>query len=200
MITPSLPDTAPFTPEQRGWLNGFLAGLAAAGGSGAPSVPTPAESTPAPQVGVKVSLAWGSQTGNAEGLAKKAGKALAQAGHQVTIHDLAAYPTATLADEDCLLIITSTYGDGEPPDNAADFHEFLFSDEAPALSKTRFAVFALGDSEYPDFCECGKQFDERLGALGGERLVPRIDSDVDYDDPFAEWQEKILQALAPVPA
>ena len=199
MNTPALPETAPFTPEQRGWLNGFLAGLAA-GGVNAPALPTSDGVDATPTAGARISLAWGSQTGNSEGLAKKAGKALAKAGHQVTIHDLAAYPTATLADEDCLLIITSTYGDGEPPDNAASFHEFLLSEDAPKLTKTRFAVFALGDTEYPDFCECGKQFDSRLAELGGERLIPRIDADVDFEESFASWQDQTLEALAAVTA
>ena len=197
MNPPTLPDSAPFSPEQRGWLNGFLAGLAAGGGD---PTPGPEEPAPEPSHGMKVSLAWGSQTGNAEGLAKKAGKALAKAGHQVTIHDLASYPTPTLADEDCLLILTSTYGDGEPPDNAVAFHDFLFSEEAPTLSKTRFAVFALGDTEYPDFCECGKQFDSRLAELGGTRLVPRVDADVEFDEPFASWEKQVLEALSTVDA
>ena len=195
MITPSLPDTAPFTPEQRGWLNGFLAGLSASTGSGSAA---PASTAPEVASGVPITVLWGSQTGNSEGLAKKTKKALTAAGHTVTVHDLADYPTDQLASEENLIIITSTYGDGEPPDNAMEFHEFLLSDAAPKLEKTRFSIFALGDSEYPDFCECGKQFDERLTALGGERLLPRVDCDIDFDDPFAQWQKDLTESLSKI--
>lgn len=192
MINPSLPESAPFTPEQRGWLNGFLAGLAAPSRT-TPSAP--AVTAPPAAPGLPITLLWGSQTGNSEGLAKKTGKSLTAAGHTVAIHDLADYPTEQLVKEENVLIITSTYGDGEPPDNAADFHEFVLSENAPRLEKTRFAIFALGDSEYPDFCECGKQFDERLAALGAERLLPRVDADVEYDDPLAQWQTQLAESL-----
>jgi sulfite reductase (NADPH) flavoprotein alpha-component len=109
---------------------------------------------------------------------------------------MAAYPDENLPSEQVLLIITSTYGDGEPPDNAADLHAFLHSTGAPKFDRTRFAVFALGDSEYPDFCACGKQLDARLEELGAERLTARVDADVDFDAPFAEWQSLVFDRLA----
>ena len=194
---PTLPDNAPFTPEQRGWLNGFLAGLfsgeAAPGCAVAP--PAAAAPPPIPERG-PVTLLWGSQTGNAEGLARKTAKKLGPEGFEVTVHDLASYPVENLPGEESLLIITSTYGDGEPPDNAADFHAHLLSEQAPKFDGTRFAVFALGDSEYPDFCECGKQFDQRLEELGATRLAPRVDADVDFDEPFAAWIDTLVEQLA----
>jgi sulfite reductase (NADPH) flavoprotein alpha-component len=109
---------------------------------------------------------------------------------------MAAYSTDKLATERVLLIITSTYGDGEPPDNASAFHTFLHSGQAPQLPATHFAVFALGDSQYPGFCACGKQFDARLAELGAARLAPRLDADVEYEEPFASWQSAIGDAIA----
>lgn len=196
---PTLPDNAPFTPEQRGWLNGFLAGLCSGDAPTAIATP-PATSAPAPNPDHgPVTLLWGSQTGNAEGLARKTAKKLSPEGFEVAVHDLANYPVENLSGEETLLIITSTYGDGEPPDNAADFHAHLLSEQAPKFDGTRFAVFALGDSEYPEFCECGRQFDQRLEELGANRLVPRVDADVDFDEPFTAWIDSLIERLA-VPA
>ena len=194
---PSLPSSAPFTPAQRGWLNGYLAALSQATGdttaSATPDLPEPSETAPS---GLPVTILWGSQTGNTEGLAKKLSKRLTSEGHIPAIYDMAEYPRNDLPREKRLLILTSTYGDGEAPDNAADFHEFLLGDEAPELAGLEFAVFALGDSSYPDFCQCGIEFDERLAALGATRLCERIDADVEYDDPFSDWGSTVLERLA----
>jgi sulfite reductase (NADPH) flavoprotein alpha-component len=206
-MIPVLPDSAPFTPEQRGWLNGYLAArfggttlgpappsrdfAAAAQRSTPPSHRPPAQLHSVPTL----TILWGSQTGNAEALARRTARTLAGAGASVAVHDMAAYPTDQLCNEEILLVITSTYGDGEPPDNAAAFHGFLLSARAPKLDGCRFAVFALGDSDYPDFCACGKQIDSRLDSLGATRLLPRVDADVDFDEPFAAWQSSLLAAL-----
>jgi sulfite reductase (NADPH) flavoprotein alpha-component len=181
-----IPDDAPFTPEQRLWLSGYLGKFL----SGA--LPT-ADSGPS----VPVTILIGSQTGNAEGLGKKLLKTLKKGNFQPELHDISAYDRSRLTQEKNLLLITSTYGDGEPPDNAGDFHGWLLGDSAPRLEGVNFSVLALGDTNYPDFCKCGIQFDTRLEELGASRLAKRVDSDVDFDLPFKEWSEGLIALLAP---
>lgn len=182
-----IPEDAPFSPQQRVWLSDFLGKLLS--GTGAPSGPA-----------VPVTVLYGSQTGNAEGLAKKLLKTLKKGNFEPEIHDIGAYDRARLPKEKNLLVITSTYGDGEPPDNAADFHGWLHSDAAPRLEGVSYSVLALGDTNYPDFCKCGIQFDTRFEQLGASRLHPRVDSDVDFDGPFKEWSDGVLKLLAPAGA
>ena len=104
----------------------------------------------------------------------------------------------SLAKAENLFLITSTYGDGEPPDNAQALHEALHSDGAPQLENLNFSVLGLGDSEYPDFNQCAKEFDTVLEKLGAKRLAPLIESDVDYEDPFDQWLGAITENLAAV--
>jgi len=181
----TIPDDAPFTPEQRAWLGGFLAQLL----SGA----TATESGPA----VPVTVLFGSQTGTAEGLAKKLFKTLKKGNYEPEVHDLSTYDISRLPQEKNLLVITSTYGDGEPPDGALDFHKALMGDSAPRMDGVSFSVLALGDSSYPDFCKCGIEFDTRFEALGGQRIFRRVDCDVDVDEPYAEWSAGALAVIAP---
>ena len=190
---PNLPESAPFTAEQRAYLNGFLAGIFS-------RTPAPAglvrPSALAEKL-VPLSILFGSQTGNAENLAKRVAKEAGKRGFAPTVHDLARYPSAQLASEERLLIITSTYGDGEPPDNARAFWKFLSDPATPKLPKTRFAVCALGDSNYPKFCGFGKELDSRLESLAAVRIHPRVDCDVDFEEPFAKWMNETLAKLAP---
>lgn len=182
--SPYLPETAPFTEEQRSYLNGFLAGLFSSGG------PSLAESAKEEQRGAAkepVTILWGSQTGNTETLAKKAAKRLEKAGYLPSIADMGDYEKGRLTEEKTLLIMTSTYGDGDPPDNAMDLHAWLRSSDAPRLEGLRYSVLALGDTNYPDFCKCGIEFDQRLAELGAERMADRVDCDVDFDEPFERW-------------
>src|SRR5258708_26160171 len=132
---PCLPENAPFTPEQRAYLNGFLAGLFSRMPAPAGMVPPAA---PAEKL-LPLCVLFGSQTGNAEGLAKRIAREAGKRGFAATIHDLGKYPTAQLAAEERLLIVTSTFGDGEPPDNAKAFWGFLHSAAAPKLASTRFS-------------------------------------------------------------
>src|SRR6218665_1963391 len=181
-----IPDDAPFTPEQRVWLGDFLAKLIS-------NAPAAEASGPA----VPVTVLFGSQTGTAEGLAKKLFKTLKKGNFEPEVHDIGGYDFRRLPNEKNLLVITSTYGDGEPPDSALDFHSKLMGDSAPRLDGVSFSVLALGDTSYPDFCKCGIEFDTRFEALGGKRLFKRIDSDVDVDGPYAEWSAGALAVLAP---
>jgi len=187
---PCLPESAPFTPEQRAYLNGFFAGLFSRTAVAPGGPPTAAAKPLEP-----LSILFGSQTGNCENLAKRIAKEAGKRGFAPTIYDLAKYPVAQLACEKSLLIVTSTYGDGEPPDNAKLFWEFLSGAGAPALAQTRFSVCALGDSNYAKFCGFGKDLDAQLEKLGAMRAHPRTDCDVDYEEPFAKWVDAALTAI-----
>lgn len=198
MNIPTLPTNAPFSEEQRAWLNGYLASFlpsvlsSAAGGS----VATVEESA-ASGSGQAVTVAFGSQTGNSEGLAKKLVKKLTANGHSPSLVDLADLSVEGLKEIKNLFIITSTYGDGEAPDNAEDFHSTLLASEEK-LENLNYSVLALGDSEYPDFCQCGIEIDAQLAELGATRVSPRIDCDVEFDDEFIAWSELLIGQLAQV--
>lgn len=195
---PLLPDTAPFSPEQRAWLNGFLAGVF----SRSTQTPDPRAQTPSPAALQSLTILFGSQTGTAEGLAKKAAKEAGKRGFAATVLDMAQADLARLGAERNLLVITSTYGDGEPPDNARALHAALKgAAQLPTsnvqLPTLRFSVCALGDTNYAQFCQCGKDLDGWLEKLGAVRAAPRADCDVDYDAAFTKWLDQALAALAP---
>jgi sulfite reductase (NADPH) flavoprotein alpha-component len=188
MVFPiQLPDDAPFTPEQKQWLGAYIAELLVQA-SGAPQPAGPA---------VPVTVLFGSQTGTSEGLAKKLVKTLKKGNFEPNMQDMAAYDRDRLPKEKNLLLITSTYGDGEPPDSALEFHTWLMSDAPPSLAEVNYSVLSLGDSSYPDFCQCGIEFDTRLEALGANRIHPRVDVDIDPDEPYAEWSKAVIAILAP---
>jgi sulfite reductase (NADPH) flavoprotein alpha-component len=194
-LVPVIPESAPFTPEQRAWLNGYLAGLCAR----APAPPAPADATAAataPAALRPLTILFGSQTGTAEGLAKRAAKAAGQRGFAATVIDAASYTPAQLGQEKNLLLITSTFGEGEPPDNAKQLHASLAAPDAPALPNLRFSVCGLGDTNYVQFCRCAQDFDTRLEKLGAGRVSPRVDCDLDYEASFTRWLDAALAAFA----
>lgn len=187
---PFIPESAPFNAAQRGWLNGYLAGLFSGRSTGADQTrDEPAEKT------TNVTVLYGTETGNSATIARKLGKDLKAAGFQANVADMAGFDTTQLADVENLVVITSTYGDGEPPAGAQSFHAWLHGDEASKLEGLNFTVFALGDSNYIDFCRCGKEFDERLERLGGTRLLDRVDCDVEFEEPFAAWKSALIEKL-----
>ncbi len=113
------------------------------------------------------------------------------------------YKFKQIAAEKLLVVVTSTQGEGEPPEEAVALHKFLFSKKAPKLDGTAFAVFGLGDTSYEFFCQSGKDFDNKLAELGAERLLDRVDADVEYQAAAAEWRARVVEALkarAPVAA
>ncbi|AUZ40383.1 assimilatory sulfite reductase (NADPH) flavoprotein subunit [Bacillus sp. MBGLi79] len=197
------------TESQKIWLSGYLSAqsVSAQETAGAPAAAVSVEA-PAPAVSKEVTVLYGSQTGNAQGLAENAGKQLEQSGFQVAVSSMSDFKPNQLKKVTNLLIVVSTHGEGDPPDNALSFHEFLHGRRAPKLENLRFSVLALGDSSYEFFCQTGKEFDQRLEELGGERISPRVDCDLDYDEPAAEWLEGVLKGLneagggsaAPAPA
>ena len=180
------------SPLQLAWLSGYCWARADGAGASLPAaIPaasataTAAESAPqsAPQAApepLAVTVLSASQTGHAREVAGKLHAALAEQGISAKLVSAADYKPKTITDEQVLLLVTSTQGEGEPPEEAVSLHRLLFGKKAPQLPSLRFAVCGLGDSSYPDFCQAGKDFDARLAELGGERLAPRADCDVDY--------------------
>ena len=188
---PLIPETAPFSAEQRAWLNGFLAGVF----SRATVASQPATPSAQPAL-VPLTVLFGTQTGTAESLAKQAAKEAGKRGFAATVLDLASVSVEQLAAHSNLLLITSTYGDGEPPDNAKALHGTLGA-AAPStsLAGVRYSVCALGDTNYTLFCQAGKDFDAYFEKLGAQRVSPRTDCDVDYEQAFAGWLDASLSAL-----
>ena len=174
--------------EQVAWVSGYLAGLGADGL--AASQADPAASRP------EVAVLHGSQTGNAERIARALHADLAARGFVARIDSLGSYQTSRLKRERLLLLVTSTYGEGEPPDSAQAFHAFLMGERAPRLEHLKFAVLALGDRAYERFCQTGRDIDARLEALGGARLHPRGECDLDYEEAARDWTERVLKAVA----
>ena len=178
-------------PIQQAWVSGYLAAAAQlAGGLSA----APAQQTNESAV---LTILYGSQTGNAKAVAIKVKVAAEQQGIAVKLADIGSYKTTALAKEKYLLIVTSTYGEGEPPESAVAFHKFLFSKKAPKLDGLKYAILGLGDTSYEFFCKTAIDFDDQLAALGAKRLHARADLDVDYAAQAASWTETAVLAFAP---
>ena len=186
---PTIPESAPFTPEQRFWLNGYIAALVSDGRDDSASPQTAASK-------LRVPLIFASQSGNAEGLAEEYAEQLSSAGFESPCLCASDFADLDLTKEKFLLIVSSTWGEGDPPDNAVDFWNALQADDHPRLEGLAYGVLALGDSNYLDFCKQGRLFDERLEALGATRLVARVDCDTDFDEPAEAWFETVRTALA----
>ncbi len=208
---PTLPSSAPFrpeeitalngvitksTPEQRAWLSGFLAGFHAAT-AGAPAAAAAAAAVPAPAPARKVPLLilFATESGNAESLAAQTRKAAQKLGFAAKVADVADVSLADAARAENLLVIASTWGEGDPPQRATDFYNGLLAADAPRFDKTRFSVLALGDRAYVNYCQTGHVIDERLAALGGARFAPVVECDLDFAAPAKGWIASTLEAL-----
>ncbi len=184
------------TESQKVWLSGYLAATQSASVASTPEAPVAELPTINVQpVSKEVTILYGSQTGNAQGLAENVGKTLRGQEFEVTVASMSDFKPNNLKKLHNLLIIVSTHGEGDPPDNALSFHEFLHGRRAPKLDDLRFSVLSLGDSSYEFFCQTGKEFDQRLEELGGKRLNERVDCDLDFDEPAAEWLEGVISGL-----
>ncbi|MFF9912722.1 molybdopterin-dependent oxidoreductase [Streptomyces sp. NPDC013457] len=193
---PVLPPGAPFSEEHARWVNGALAGLY----SRAPQSVTEPAAGAARTTGREVVVLWASQTGNAEGFAASAAERLAAAGHRAALLGMDGADPASLPPAADLLLITSTFGDGDAPDNGAGFWDALTAADPPSLEGRRFSVLALGDSSYDDFCGHGRRLDRRLDELGAVRLAPRADCEPDDAHSADAWLEQVLDRLTGEPA
>ncbi len=180
-------------PIQQAWVSGYLAAAAQLAGQNAGTVA-------ATQVAEASTLTilYASQTGNAKTLASKIKGAAESQGFAVVLQDIASYKTNALTKEKCLIIVASTYGEGEPPESAVSFHKFLFGKKAPQLPQLHYAVLGLGDSSYEFFCQTAVDFDTKLATLGAKRLHPAALLDVDYESEAATWQQLALAQFAPL--
>ncbi|GGH77823.1 sulfite reductase (NADPH) flavoprotein alpha-component [Pullulanibacillus pueri] len=190
------------TETQKIWLSGYLAAPQTAAflmtpESRAKNQPVAGNSPQSikPSATREVTVLFGSETGNCQALSEDLSQKLEEKGFKVVLSSMDDFKTKDLKKVQDLLIITATHGEGDPPDNALSFYEFLNSRKAPKLKDVRFSVLALGDQSYEFYCQTGKDFDQRLEALGAERLHPRVDCDVDFDDLAAEWMEGVLGQL-----
>ncbi|WMY75226.1 NADPH-dependent assimilatory sulfite reductase flavoprotein subunit [Buttiauxella selenatireducens] len=181
--------TTDFSQTQLAWISGYFWGMInQQPGNVAAALPTAAE-VPA------ITLISASQTGNARRVSEQLRDDLLAAKLNVNLVNAGDYKFKQIAQEKLLIVVTSTQGEGEPPEEAVALHKFLFSKKAPKLNGTAFAVFSLGDTSYEFFCQSGKDFDSKLAELGGERLLDRVDTDVEFQPAAAQWRAKIVDVL-----
>jgi len=204
----ALPANAPFPPEaiaalnqvmrttsptQRSWLSGFLAGIEAA--TAAPA----AAAAAAPVVRPALTVLFATESGNSEALARKAAKDAGRLGFAARVLDAADASPADLAKARNLLVIASTWGEGEAPQRATGLLRDLMADSAPRMEDVTYAVLALGDRSYAQFCETGRMLDDRFAALGAKRAAARLECDLDYEKPAADWLATTLKTLRAEP-
>jgi len=180
--------THDFTPTQLAWLSGYFWGMVNQQ-PGAAVVQTPA--APASVI----TLISASQTGNARRVAEALRDDLLAAQLNVNLVNAGDYKFKQIAQEKLLVVVASTQGEGDPPEEAVALHKFLLSKKAPKLDGTAFAVFGIGDTSYERFCQAGKDFDTRLAELGAERLLDRVDADVEYQAAAQAWRQRVVDVL-----
>ncbi len=181
--------TTDLTPTQLAWVSGYFWGTLNQQPGATVATPTPVAEMPG------ITLISASQTGNARRVAEALRDDLLAAKLSVTLVNAGDYKFKQIANEKLLVVVTSTQGEGEPPEEAVALHKFLFSKKAPKLENTAFAIFGLGDTSYEFFCQSGKDFDSKLAELGGERLLDRVDADVEYQAAAAEWRARVVEVL-----
>lgn len=179
-------------PIQQAWVSGYLAASAQLSGQLAGQAAT----APA-TANASLTILFGSQTGNARHVAEALAKQAQSKGIVAKVVDMAEYKTSQLKNEQYLVIVTSTYGEGEPPENAIGLHNFLFSKKAPKLAGLKYAVLGLGDTSYEFFCKTAQNFDQRLAELGATPVQPRADLDVDYQAQADSWSNDVVSKLEP---
>ncbi|WP_276639540.1 NADPH-dependent assimilatory sulfite reductase flavoprotein subunit [Siccibacter turicensis] len=181
--------TNDLTPTQLAWVSGYFWGVLNQQ-PGAAALAQPA----APEM-PGITIISASQTGNARRVAEALRDDLLAEKLNVNLVNAGDYKFKQIASEKLLVVVTSTQGEGEPPEEAVALHKFLFSKKAPKLDGTAFAVFSLGDSSYEFFCQSGKDFDNKLAELGAERLLDRVDADVEYQELATAWRARVVSVL-----
>ncbi|MCC8421785.1 NADPH-dependent assimilatory sulfite reductase flavoprotein subunit [Photorhabdus thracensis] len=177
-----------FSPNQLAWLSGYFWGMM----NQQPKVQSVAPVIPAQET---ITLISASQTGNARRLAEQLRDDLLAEKLNVNLFNAGDYKFKQIAQEKMLIIVASTQGEGEPAEEAIALYKYLYSKKAPKLSDTEFAVFGLGDTSYEKFCQAGKDFDNRLNELGAQRLLDRVDGDVEYQEAAAQWCKRLTEIL-----
>ena len=205
------------TPEQQTWLSGYLMANQSSNATregasdniASSSTSSVSQETEAmlhrkePEVTPEqrsITILYGSETGNAQGLAEIFEERLSNIGNDVTLKSMDDFKPKDLKKVEDLFIVTATHGEGDPPDNAVELHEYIHGRKAPKLDGVRFSVLALGDQTYEFFCQTGKDFDNRLVELGAERIYDRVDCDVDYDEDAEKWMANVINAIDSTPA
>lgn len=205
------------TSDQKVWLSGYLiANQQSNVANGETSLNGTTSSTPSveqkteemlqekePEVIPQkrsITILYGSETGNAQGLAEIFEERLSDIGNEVTLKSMDDFKPKDLKKVEDLFIVTATHGEGDPPDNAVELHEYIHGRKAPKLDGVRFSVLALGDQTYEFFCQTGKDFDNRLAELGAERIYDRVDCNVDYDEDAEKWMANVINAIDSTPA
>ncbi|BFO08335.1 NADPH-dependent assimilatory sulfite reductase flavoprotein subunit [Serratia rubidaea] len=179
-----------YSPTQLAWLSGYFWGMVNQQ-PGAVALPA----APAAAAAPSITIISASQTGNARRLAEQLRDDLLAAKLSVNLVSAGDYKYKQIAQERLLIVVASTQGEGEPAEEAVALHKFLHSKKAPKLNETAFAVFGLGDTSYENFCQSGKDFDAKLAELGAERLVERVDADVEYQDLATAWRKQVVTVL-----
>lgn len=183
---------------QQLWLSGYLYGLSAGRPAPGQAAPAPAAATDAPVLEKpKLTVLYGSQTGNSKSIARQAAERARELGFDAALLDMNDYAPQNLKNERRLIVVVSTHGEGEPPAAAETLHQFLHSARAPQLPELQFAVLALGDRLYVQFCQTGRDFDEKLAQLGAQRLAERVECDTDFEEDAARWIAVVLEKIAP---
>lgn len=181
------------SPQQLAWVSGYFWGVSQTSGAAQPINQAAAAVSSEPAG--KLSIIYASQTGNAKGVAEALKAEASASGISVELFDASDYKGKNLAKETHVIIVASTNGEGEAPDNAIELHEYLQSKKAPKLDNLKYAVIGLGDSSYEFFCQTGKDFDAYLSKKGATPFIERIDLDVDYEAPAAEWRKQALEKV-----
>lgn len=184
--------TSELSPQQLAWVSGYFWGISQAQPVGAStSINQPSVASQSQSAG-KLSIIFASQTGNAKGVAESLKASAVEQGIAVELFDASDYKGKNLTKESHVIFIASTNGEGEPPDNAIELHEFLQSKRAPKLPNLQYGVIALGDSSYEFYCQTGKDIDNYLSKLGASTFMDRLDCDVDYEEFTSTWCTEAL--------
>ncbi|MCH9694686.1 MAG: assimilatory sulfite reductase (NADPH) flavoprotein subunit [Gammaproteobacteria bacterium] len=176
--------------QQLHWVSGYAAGLAAGGSADAAASPAPIA-----DVGQGLTILYGSQTGNGEEIATALSELARAKGFATSLQSLSDFKPSSLKRESLVTFVVSTHGEGDPPDDAEIFYDFLMSEKAPKLTDLNYSVLALGDSSYVNFCQTGRDFDLRLEELGATRFEAMVECDLDFETHATNWTERVIAEL-----